>query len=429
MTMDNGQCREASADYQSSIDHSPLDEVPAGYKRTEVGVIPEDWTISGLEALGKRVKPAIKAGPFGSSLKKDSYVKEGYKVYGQEQVIRGDYLYGDYFIDERKFRDLESCAVGEGDILLSLVGTTGKLLVLPKGAPPGIINPRLIRLSFDEQKILPVFFKYLFQSVNVQNELSRLAQGGTMDVLNARILRMVKVQLPSVQEQRAIATALSDVDALITALDKLIAKKRAIKTAAMQQLLTGKARLPGFSGEWETKRLGEVCDIRKGELITASTAKPGIIPVIGGGTSVSYCHDTPNRAANTITISASGANAGYVAFHDYPIFASDCSTIEEGEVYDIKFIYYLLSNYQKTLTSLQTGGAQPHVYPEQLAPLSFAFPEQPEQTAIAQVLSDMDAEIATLEARRDKTRAIKQGMMQQVLTGRVRLVKPEMEAC
>ena len=236
--MDNGQCREASADYQSSIDHSPLDEVPAGYKRTEVGVIPEDWTISGLEALGKRVKPAIKAGPFGSSLKKDSYVKEGYKVYGQEQVIRGDYLYGDYFIDERKFRDLESCAVGEGDILLSLVGTTGKLLVLPKGAPPGIINPRLIRLSFDEQKILPVFFKYLFQSVNVQNELSRLAQGGTMDVLNARILRMVKVQLPSVQEQRAIATALSDVDALITALDKLIAKKRAIKTAAMQQLLT-----------------------------------------------------------------------------------------------------------------------------------------------------------------------------------------------
>ena len=409
--MDNGQCREVTADYQLSIDHSPLDEVPPGYKRTKVGVIPEDWD--------------------ARTLRDDIKLLSGHHVLAQycnTDGVGAPYLTGpadfpDGQINVTRFTTAPTTICERGDILVTVKGSGAGTLIVSDGRY--CISRQLMAIRADQWNKTFLFYSLMQNATEFQAAATGLIPG----LSRADILLQVIPVPRSADEQRAIATALSDVDALITALDKLIAKKRAIKTAAMQQLLTGKARLPGFSGEWETKRLGEVCDIRKGELITASTAKPGIIPVIGGGTSVSYCHDTPNRAANTITISASGANAGYVAFHDYPIFASDCSTIEEGEVYDIKFIYYLLSNYQKTLTSLQTGGAQPHVYPEQLAPLSFAFPEQPEQTAIAQVLSDMDAEIATLEARRDKTRAIKQGMMQQVLTGRVRLVKPEMEAC
>jgi type I restriction enzyme S subunit len=133
-----------------------------GYKQTEVGVIPEEWEVSRLDSLGAGSTPPIKAGPFGSSLTKDTYVPSGYKVYGQEQVIRGDYLYGDYFITLKKYRELESCSVRPGDVLLSLVGTVGKLLAVPDDAPPGIINPRLIRFSFDKVRVCPRFFTFLF---------------------------------------------------------------------------------------------------------------------------------------------------------------------------------------------------------------------------------------------------------------------------
>ena len=139
-------------------------ELKSRHKLTEAGVIPEDWEVCRLDSLGSGAVPPIKAGPFGSSLTKDTYVPNGYKVYGQEQVIRGDYLYGDYFISLSKFRELESCSVNPGDILLSLVGTAGKLLVVPDDAPAGVINPRLIRFSFDRKRVCPQFFKELFEA-------------------------------------------------------------------------------------------------------------------------------------------------------------------------------------------------------------------------------------------------------------------------
>lgn len=241
------------------------ERVPEGYKQTEVGVIPEEWDVANLASLGAGSVPPIKAGPFGSALTKATYVPSGYKVYGQEQVIRGDYQYGDYFVPLTKYQELVSCSVRPGDILLSLVGTAGKLLVIPRDAPEGIINPRLIRFSFDKARVDSEFFRELFGADQIQGYLERYAQGGTMGVLNANILRAVRIPLPPLSEQRAIAAVLSDVDALISSLDRLVSKKRAVKTAAMQQLLTGKQRLPGFSGEWEVKSLGEVCSISVGK--------------------------------------------------------------------------------------------------------------------------------------------------------------------
>src|SRR3990172_2607056 len=232
-------------------------EVRKGYKQTEAGVIPEDWETSRLDYLGSGKIPPIKAGPFGSSLTKDMYVPNGYKIYGQEQVIRGDYLYGDYFISKEKYRELESCSVKPGDVLLSLVGTAGKVLVIPEDAPEGIINPRLIRFSFDKNRIIAIFFKALFETEYFQDILSRQAQGGTMGVLNASMLRPLVIPIPPLPEQKAITAALSDVDALLNSLDALVAKKRFIKQGAMQELLTGKKRLPGFGDEWGKINMAE----------------------------------------------------------------------------------------------------------------------------------------------------------------------------
>ena len=174
---------------------------------------------------------------------------------------------------------------------------------------------------------------------------------------------------------------------------------------------------------WEEKALGEVAEIRKGQLITEKTSVLGNVPVVGGGVEVSYYHNTANRGGTTITVSASGANAGYVSIHNYPIFASDCSTIGESTEYDIKFIYYFLLKEQKSIYKMQTGGAQPHIYPKQLYYINIYLPKsKSEQTRIATILSDMDAEISLLEQKLEKQKQIKQGMMQSLLTGKIRLL-------
>jgi type I restriction enzyme S subunit len=134
-------------------------------------------------------KNAIKAGPFGSSLKKEIYVARGYKIYGQEQVIRDDFKFGDYYISEEKYEELKNYKIKEGDVLISLVGTYGKISIVPKDFEPGIINPRLMKISFDNSKMLPIFFKYLFLSPFIRSQLERVSHGGTMDIVNVGLIK------------------------------------------------------------------------------------------------------------------------------------------------------------------------------------------------------------------------------------------------
>ena len=264
----------------------------------------------------------------------------------------------------------------------------------------------------------PRFIYYLYTYVN----LEKFATGSGVPTLNRNDVHSFEVLVPSCSEQKSIAEALSDTDSLIQSIEKLIDKKKKIKQGTMQQLLTGKKRLPGFSGEWVVRRLGDIVSINKGQLITEKNAQDGTIPVIAGGKKPSYYHSFSNRQGKTITISASGANAGYVGFYTEPIFASDCSTIGENNGYSIEFIYYQLSMLQENIYYAQTGGAQPHIHPKDLKPLLVNYTNLKEQKAIAQVLSDMDAEIEALEEKLEKVKTIKQGMMQELLTGRIRLI-------
>jgi len=170
------------------------------------------------------------------------------------------------------------------------------------------------------------------------------------------------------------------------------------------------------------KKLGEICEIRKGQLITNDTKVNGLIPVIAGGKKPAYFHNKANRTGKTITISGSGANAGYVSFYNYPIFASDCSTISEGNNYSIEYIFFLFKKMQDEIYKMQTGGAQPHIHPNDINPIEVPFPTLQEQTRIATILSDMDSEIEMLENKLAKYKKLKQGMMQELLTGKTRLI-------
>ncbi len=172
--------------------------------------LPEGWCWVGIEHLTAFIPYALKAGPFGSALKKSFYVESGYKIYGQEQVLRGDPGWGGYYIDEDRFCSLKNCAVQPGDLLISLVGTIGRTLVLPQDIEPGIINPRLIKVSLNREVAVPEFFQAYLRSPRVRQILKRVSHGGTMDVLNMRTLKAVAFPLPPVAEQEFIVQVLSD---------------------------------------------------------------------------------------------------------------------------------------------------------------------------------------------------------------------------
>jgi len=162
-------------------------------------------------------KYGIKAGPFGSSLKKEEYTTSGYRIYGQEQVIAGRFDIGDYYIGERKYQQLKACAVNEGDLLISLVGSFGKVLVVPPGIEPGIINPRLLKITPNKNLLTSDFLAALLSLPTIQAEFERMAHGGTMGILNAGLLKQLQVILPPLDLQKEFSCRVAAVEKLKTA--------------------------------------------------------------------------------------------------------------------------------------------------------------------------------------------------------------------
>ncbi|NEQ97703.1 MAG: hypothetical protein F6K30_13455 [Cyanothece sp. SIO2G6] len=175
---------------------------------SELPKLPQGWIWTNFVEMANASKNSLKAGPFGSALKKEFYVESGYKIYGQEQVIREDPFYGNYYINEQKYEQLKSCSVQPGDILISLVGTIGKVLILPEGIKPGIINPRLVKLSLSKSAAISEYVKAYLESWSAHYYLSERSHGGTMEILNLTILKSLPVPLPPLNEQRRIVAKL-----------------------------------------------------------------------------------------------------------------------------------------------------------------------------------------------------------------------------
>jgi type I restriction enzyme S subunit len=392
------------------------------YKQTDVGMIPEDWEV---KPIGD-IHPFVTSGSRGWA----AFYSEFGSPFIRITNLSRECIYPD--LSDLRFVSIP-CSNSEGsrtqlkdgDVLISITADIGIVGYVTTQMPkPAYINQHIALVRFDTTQTCPLYVSYFLAAERTQKLFRSLTDSGAKAGMNLATVKQIKVTFPpSAAEQQAIAEALSDADALIEALEQLLVKKGQIKQGAMQELLTGQKRLPGFAEEWGVKSLGELVEIRKGELITEKSAIHGLIPVVAGGKKPAYFHNVANRWGKTITISGSGASAGYVAFFDMPIFASDCSTISESANYAIEFIYFVLLLNQNAIYKAQTGGAQPHIHPNDLRPMTVSVPKaKAEQTAIATVLSDMDAEIAAVVAKLAKARQIKQGMMQELLTGRIRLV-------
>ncbi|MEY1272786.1 restriction endonuclease subunit S [Proteus mirabilis] len=439
----------------NGISKTGLNLIPAGYKQTEVGVIPEDWKVSQLRDLLKTPPkyginaPAV---PLEGKLpvyiritdiSEDGYFKPSEKV-GVKSQFSSQYQ------------------LANGDIVLARTGASvGKSYLYKEHDGTLIYAGFLIKVSPDKDILEP---RFLFQYLQTQRYWSwvnvnsmRSGQPG----INGNEYGSLFVPLPKIDEQTAIANALSDVDALIRELEKLIAKKQAIKTATMQQLLTGRTRLPQFAlredgskkgtkqselGEipedWEIGTIGDNCKTYSGgtpstsnknfyggdvKWITSSDLNLGVIHDVAGRITDSGLNGSSAKlvAVGTLLIALYGATAGICAITRITAAINQAVLAIIPAKYNSEYLFYWLTKHKEMIIETYTQGGQPNLSGDIIRSIKLAFPPINEQTAIATILSDMDKEIQALKQRVSKIRQIKQGMMQELLTGKTRLVQGE----
>ncbi|TLU81930.1 MAG: hypothetical protein FDX21_10250 [Chlorobium sp.] len=417
-------------------------EVKPGYKLTEVGVIPEDWECTTVQGIASSVRNAIVGGPFGSDLVSDDYVSYGVPVIrGQNMGTR--WVSGAFvFVSNAKADSLESNLAHPFDLIFTQRGTLGQVSQVPeKLFDRYLVSQSQMKLTLNRKIADPNFFYYVFSSKGQQELIRKNTIQTGIPHINLGILRTLPVQRPTYLEQRAIAEALSDADALIESLEQLITKKRQIKQGAMQELLTGKKRLPGFSGEWEGKKLGDVSEMGSGG--TPASSFPdyydGDIPwvSISDMTKGGKVIQSTDRNLSGLGFANSAAQmfpAGTVLYAMYASLGecsiagiSLCSSqailgIRPKETLESEFLYYFLTSLKTIVKSMGQQGTQSNLNKAMVQAFQINLPTFSEQTAIAKVLSDMDNEIDMLEIKLEKILQLKQGMMYNLLTGKIRIV-------
>lgn len=418
--------------------------VPSGYKQTEVGVIPEDWD----------VKPLVEVATIATGNTPPTSVSANY---GDEYFFVSPADLGEhkYILDTGKKLSKKGFGISRkfpaNSILFTCIGSTiGKCGI----APIELTSNQQINAVFPDKSFNSDYLYYELSSIAPR--IKSLAGEQAVPLINKTQFGESLVTLPSFPEQRAIATALSDVDALLAAQDKLIAKKRDIKQAAMQQLLTGKQRLPGFNGEWEVKTLGDLftfsggysasrdqlsveghCYLHYGDIHGSS--KTSI------DTGVDYQDipklDIPLKQVSTksllkdgdvVFVDASEDDEGtskhivVVNRNNLPFISGLHTIVAKSKTDELshEFRHYCFQTpaIRQQFLFYAVGTKVSGISKTNIPKLTLPVPSIPEQTAIATVLSDIDADLTALEQQRDKTRALKQGMMQALLTGRIRLI-------
>ena len=415
-------------------------EVKAGYKQTEVGVVPEDWVITKLSSLSKE------------PMQNGVFFEPARKGRGAKMINVGD-LYTKVPINEESLElfdatenEISVFRVENGDLFFT------RSSVVPSGiahcniffalhSEPVVFDSHVIRYRPDPKKVSPSYlFRFCVASV-ARTYLVSHAKTGTMTTIDQGVLGKCPVVLPfTLAEQEAIAAALSDADALIEALEQLLAKKRQVKQGAMQELLSGKRRLVE-SGKWEKLTLGKLAKIQRGAsprpidspIWFDEQSSVGWVRISDVTKSGMYLYETTQRLSplgveNSRPIKCESLIMSICATVGRPIITKIDTCIHDGFVVfdnlaaDKHFLYYVLKSIEGDWSKHGQTGSQMNLNTELINRTEVSIPSTlAEQTAIAEVLGEMDAEIAALEEKLSKARLVKQGMMQELLTGKIRL--------
>jgi len=382
-------------------------QIPAGYKQTDVGVIPEDWEAKRFGDVGsiktcRRVYnhetketgtvPFYKIGTFGEEA--DAYISES--------------LYESY---KKRFPFPK-----KSDILISASGTIGRTVVY-NGEISYFQDSNIIWIDNDEKLVSNDYLHHIIRVTKFNTE------GGTIQRLYNSILSDKEFICPPKPEQSVIARALSDIDSLISKLDQLIQKKKNIKQGAMQELLTGKRRMPGFSGEWKNKRLGDLLQYEQPtKYIVSSTeySETNGVPVLTAGKSFILGYsDEENGIFNNLPVIIFDdftTASKYVDFEFKVKSSAMKMLLPKSKNISLRFVFEKMQLIDFPL------GDHKRRWISEFQDIELLMPEHKEQTAITEILENMNAEVSSLELQRNKYQDLKQGMMQQLLTGKIRLI-------
>lgn len=410
-------------------------ELSGDYVDTEVGTVPVDWDVTQLGIVAD-----IKTGPFGSSLHEKDYVNDGTPIITVEHLSEFGIVHSNMpMVSEFDRRRLDAYSLRTGDIVFSRVGSVDRNSIVDKSEEGWLFSGRLLRIRVTSKHALPKYLSYHFQQESFKQRIRSVAVGQTMASLNTQILKGINIALPPTErEQTAIATALSDADALISTLEKLIEKKRRIKTGVMQELLKPKKG-------WVVKRLGEIGRFSKGQGIKKDDSLSGEIPCIRYGELYTRHHNYIKKyysfisqdIANTsvrlrqgdILFAGSGetkdeigkcaafvgSDAVYAGSDIVILSPLNANSIFLGFVLNSKFVVDQKANRGQ-------GDAVVHISGAQLQEVLIPYPTLDKQAEIAATLLEIDSELMVLTSKLDKYKKIKQGMMQNLLTGKIRLI-------
>lgn len=408
-----------------------------GYKLTDVGVIPEDWD---AKEIGDDID--LLAGyPFSSA----RYTNSGIRLLRGSNVKRGKIDWSEDISEywPKITADVSRYQLMIGDLVIAMDGSlVGRSFAqLSSFDVPALLLQRVARIR--SKKIDAGYLSALFGSEKFITYMDSVKTVTAIPHISPSDIRKFRAAIPkTVNEQRAIAGVLSDVDALLDALDRLIAKKRDLKQAAMQQLLTGQKRLPGFNEKWILKRLGCMAKIQRGAsprpienpIWFDEQSSVGWVRISDVTKSGMYLRETTQHLSlqgslNSRRVKSDSLIMSICATVGRPVITALDACIHDGFVVfdDLKveklFLYYFLQSIESNWSKQGQTGSQMNLNTELINRTKITMPPSSgEQTEIAEVLFEIDAELAALEQRRDKTRALKQGMLQELLTGKTRLV-------
>lgn len=382
--------------------------IPQGYKATPLGIIPQEWEVKKLGDISQCFSGGTpKAGNneyYGGNI---PFIRSG-EIHQKDTEL---------FLSEMGIEESSAKMVQKGDLLMALYGANSGDSAVSQ--IDGAINQAI--LCIRPRKLL-VSFLCPYLELNKDMYISKYLQGGQGN-LSGEIVLNYKIPVPPLAEQKKIAEVLGVWDKAIEKQSQLIEQLTLRKRGLMQQLLTAKRRLPGFSDPWKELKLRDIAKIRKGEQVNKEdlffNAK---YPVINGGITPSGYLDIYNTTANTITISEGGNSCGYVNFMTTPFWSGGhCYTIDVKDGINNLFVYQLLKHNEKYIMSLRVGSGLPNIQVKDLGNLRLVVPNNQEQTAIAQVLTAADREIELAQQKLELLRQQKRGLMQQLLTGKKRV--------
>ena len=399
--------------------------IPQGYKQTELGIIPEDWEVKQIREGLTLLTDFDANGSFADmAANVQTYIGGGYAWYVRATDLEQQTSLSEVkYVDEASYRFLKKSSLYGGEVLLAKRGDIGKVYLFEAKTMYATLAPNLYLLKLN-QKIDSTYLYYYLKSTHGQKALKDINASTSLGALYKEDVKNLYILYPSPVEQRAIAEALSDMDGLIAALDKKIAKKRLIKQGTMQQLLTGKKRLPGYTDPWAEKKLGEILDYEQPQpyLVVSTDYVDSGIPVLTAGKSLILGYTTEQfgiyNKLPVIIFDDFTTDSKYISY-PFKVKSSAMKVLSlKNNDYDLRLVYELMQQIDFPLKDHQ------RYWISEYSQLTISIPkDREEQTAIATILTDMDKEIADLEARRDKCSFLKSGMMQKLLTGQIRLKK------